>query len=85
MKAIVAILFAIFFLASCNTTNADGSKCYPKAVEYICDKTNVLEACREACPGISDCDLINAVINSKCRVFQKEGIPSFTCDPNCGK
>lgn len=89
-SAVFAVFFCLLAMASANLL-AGGAvetkeKCFPKLVEYICDETNVLEACKEACPGITDCELIEAVVNSKCKLYlHKADEEAFTCDPKCGK
>lgn len=95
MKGFAAVFFVFFCLwavASAKLFGGEGSdvekkeRCYPKLVEYVCDDTNVLEACKEACPGITDCELVEAVANSKCKLYlHKSDETAFTCDPNCGK
>ena len=95
MKGFAAVFFVFFCLlgvAFANLGSGEGKGaekkelCFPKTVEYLCDETNVLEACREACPGITDCELIEAVVNSKCKLYlHKSDEQAFTCDPKCGK
>jgi len=93
MKGFALVLFTFLCLVAVTSAKFLGGKegevkeyCFPKTVEYLCDETNVLEACREACPGITDCELIEAVVNSKCKLFlHKSDEEAFTCDPNCGK
>jgi hypothetical protein len=93
MKGFALVLFTFLCLVAVTSAKLPGGKegevkehCFPKTVEYLCDETNVLEACREACPGITDCELIEAVVNSKCKLFlHKSDKEAFTCDPKCGK
>eukprot|EP00889_Picochlorum_renovo_P007136 jgi/Picre1/34166/NNA_001640.t1 len=86
MKLFAAIC-AMLMIASAAYAKGLGDKefCYAKSVEYICDTINVLDACREACPGITDCELIVAVPRSKCKAFAWKPGPQFECDPACGK
>ena len=64
MQVFRVILLFVAILASAAALGEE--KCFPKTVEYLCNDINVLDACREECPGITDCELIDAVLNSTC-------------------